>query len=64
MLRYVNIRHLGKMEAAYLEDYQLQFCDVIRVHPVFSRLANKVLLGAASCRVSCDRISFGSDQVV
>jgi len=55
---------LRKSEFAYLENDQFQFCDIIRVDPVFRGLADKVLLRPSGGGISLDWVSLGPDQIV
>ena len=43
---------------------ELQLCNVIRVHPVFRRLPDEVLLASSSCTVPFDRVPSCSYKVV
>lgn len=43
---------------------ELQLCNVIWVHPVFSSLPDKVLLASAGCTITFDRVSPGSYKIV
>jgi hypothetical protein len=47
-----------------LEDHEFDFGDVVRVNPVFGRVADKVLLFAAGSRVAHDGVPAGADKVV
>lgn len=47
-----------------LQDNKLQFRDVVRVHPVFSRLSDEVGLASTRSTVALDGISASSDEVV
>ena len=49
---------------AYLKNDQFQFCDVVRVDPVFRGLADKVLLSPSSGGITLDGVSLGPDQIV
>ena len=48
----------------HFQDDQLQFRDIIWVHPILCRRAHKVLLSAASRAVPFDRNSLVSNQIV
>jgi hypothetical protein len=43
---------------------KLKLCDVVRVHPVLCRLANKVLLLSSSGRVAFDGVSTGPYVII
>ena len=43
---------------------ELQLCNVIRMYPVFRRLADKILLASPSCTITFDRVSPCSYEVV
>lgn len=63
LLRSVLIVKVNRART-YLKDDELQLGDIIRMNPVFSRLANEVLLCATGGRVSLNRVSFGANQIV
>ena len=48
----------------YLEDDELELGDVVGMHPVLGRLANKILLATTSRRVALGRTSSRPDIVV
>jgi hypothetical protein len=47
-----------------LENDQFQLGDVIRMYPVLGCLSHKVLLSTTCRRVTLDRVTLGSDQVI
>ena len=46
---------------AYLEDYEFQLSDIVRMHPVLGRLTNEILLRPTSRGISLARVAPGSD---
>lgn len=47
-----------------LQDDELQFCYVVRMNPVFSRLSDEAGLASTSSTVTLDGVSASSDEVV
>lgn len=47
-----------------LEDDELEFCDVVRMHPIFGGLPHEVLLFPSGRGVSFDRVSSRADSVI
>lgn len=49
---------------AHLKNNQFQFCDIIRVDPVFRGLADKVLLRPSGGGITLDGVSLGPNQII
>ena len=60
----VSADHSSERAKTYLKNDELQLGDIIRMNPVFSRLANEVLLCTTGGRVSFNWVSFGANQIV
>jgi hypothetical protein len=54
----------GICSSTYLQDNKLELGNIVRMHPVFCCLTDEILLSSTSRRVSDDRVTTSTDEVV